>query len=59
MIIVPIGKLCLQGIGVGKREGIVNGLIGELEKGVKEVVKRSIDSVLESEVEKILKNRNR
>ena len=57
MIIVPIGKLCLQGIGVGKREGIVNGLIGELEKGVKEVVKRSIDSVLESEVEKILKRK--
>ncbi len=57
MLIVPIGKLTLQEIGAGKREEYLQGLIGELGKGVKEVVKRSIDTILEDEVDKILKRK--
>ena len=57
MLIVPIGKLCLQVKDAKEREEYLRGMIGELGEAVKEVVKRSLDTVLEEEVDQLLKRK--
>jgi len=58
MLIVPIGKLYLQGIEKVEGEEYLRGLTNELGKVVKEIVKRCIDAALEEEVDKILKRKH-
>ena len=56
MLIVPIGKLCVQ-VGEIEKPEDVQKLLEGLEEAVKEVVKRSVETALEVEVDKILKRK--
>jgi transposase-like protein len=56
MLIVPIGKLCVQVGEIAKPEDVVELLEG-LGEAVKEVVKRSVDTALEVEVDKLLQRK--
>jgi len=56
MLIVTIGKLCLQVGEITKSEDVVE-LVEQLGEAIKEVVKRSVDATLETEVDRILKRK--
>lgn len=56
MLIVPIGKLCLQ-VGEIEKPEDVQKFVEGLDEAIKEVVKRSVDTALEVEVDNQLKRK--
>jgi hypothetical protein len=51
MLIVPIGKLCLQ-VGEIEKPEDVQKFVEGLDEAIKEVVKRSVDTALDVEVDR-------